>query len=403
MKNIVIIVFFLFYVGIVYCDDGQVYIYPESGNIVLVKNNNIRMIYEKVVYKDEKVSANFIFQNDSDNTEKVIFGFPVYYDIDYSYKDNIFADNYCNEKEDLSVIELKKRKIKVLDQIKEYFNFKTNINGKEIVREIYGVDEKKYGYNFVFTTEYTFMPNEKLVINDSYNQKISWSSSPIENIKTLNYVIKSGATWKNGIENGEFEFYFSKKQKEDDNKDVYGINRYFQEIDEGGYFSLVKNSVYSNIPIQKIEENKEYVILKYHLQNSFPNEDIKITIKNKNSDYDKLFGNIQGIGSESFYINNKDFFEEMQFIESFKSFIVALAELKLSEKEYKKDGEYYEYYGNTKIRFIINGMSALDGYKFKNEPWKSFYERFNWYKNNNNKLTNDERKMLDKIIKIEKE
>ncbi len=93
MKNIVIIVFFLFYVGIVYCDDGQVYIYPESGNIVLVKNNNIRMIYEKVVYKDEKVSANFIFQNDSDNTEKVIFGFPVYYDIDYSYKDNIFADN----------------------------------------------------------------------------------------------------------------------------------------------------------------------------------------------------------------------------------------------------------------------------------------------------------------------
>lgn len=48
---------------------------------------------------------------------------------------------------------------------------------------------------------------------------------------------------------------------------------------------------------------------------------------------------------------------------------------------------------------LINGMSALDGYKFKNEPWKSFYERFNWYKNNNNKLTNDERKMLDKIIK----
>lgn len=72
-KNIVIIVF-LFYVGIVYCDDGQVSIYPESGNIVLVKNNNIRMIYEKVVYKDEK-SVNFIFQNDKDNTEKVIFGF----------------------------------------------------------------------------------------------------------------------------------------------------------------------------------------------------------------------------------------------------------------------------------------------------------------------------------------
>lgn len=41
----------------------------------------------------------------------------------------------------------------------------------------------------------------------------------------------------------------------------------------------------------------------------------------------------------------------MQFIESFKSFIVALAELKLSEKEYKKECEYYEYYGNTKIRF----------------------------------------------------
>lgn len=50
--------------------------------------------------------------------------------------------------------------------------------------------------------------------------------------------------------------YFT-KQKEDDNKDVYGINRYFQEIDEGGYFLLVKNSVYSNIPpIQKIEEGK---------------------------------------------------------------------------------------------------------------------------------------------------
>lgn len=56
------------------------------------------------------------------------------------------------------------------------------------------------------------MPNEKLVINDSYNQKISWSSSPIENIKTLNYVIKSELL-KNGIENGEFGALFYKTKR----------------------------------------------------------------------------------------------------------------------------------------------------------------------------------------------
>lgn len=403
MKKLYLIMILIYSIGLtLLADDGSVFIYPSSGNVVPLKNNSIIMSYEKVVYKDEKITAHFIFENTTTDIQKVILGFPVYYNIDTSKIDTIYQDLYCylyaNREEKITPEEIKLKKQKILKEVENYFNFKSIINGKEIQRKIYETNEKEYGYNYVFTTEITFNPNEKIEIVDTYNQKMDIVDSPGNYVKKLKYVITSGSSWKNGIDKGEFEFYFKKKKKEEDENDLFSYIEYIPD-DFEGFPGLIKRSLKANIPFSQIDENDNYIIAKYNFENFKPKKDIEIEISSDGSDYDKLFENVKNINSNKFYKENREFFDEMQDIKNYKSLIYAISKLRVSPDE-----DYNEPYNvKTNLRFLINSIYAIHGHKFQTEFWKTFFQKFKWYNPAKEEKTIGEiNKILNDLIMLEK-
>lgn len=380
------------FVRLGYADDGAYVEYPQSGTVCPVKNNNIKMVSEEVIFKDNKITATFEFLNTTDNQQEVTVGFPVIGQFHVA-GDGSSENEFSEER---SVEDRKKDIIK-------YYDFKSIIDGQEIKRELIELSREypKEGYEYVFVTNIKFHPRQKIIIKDVYNQQTNYGSEVGgRNISELDYVLKTGASWKDKIDHAKIIFYIPASQ-------TYYV---FSPSNLCNKFSRYYFT--SNIPPSKASDK----MCEWDFNDFKPNEDLHCEWGSSpvglGWDFNKLTADIirqDGAISDEY----KVFILEMQNESTFYSYIKALAQAKLYIQSPGKGQTWEDYYikelENINCRFIINSLFALKGYKFSNPGWSEFYKQFRWYKpffseakiKGNSNFNDQEKTMLANLQRVE--
>jgi hypothetical protein len=191
-------------VSIIKADDGG-YSYNNTGgseySVYPVKNIHIKMVKEKVNYdyRTEKFETIFWMLNTSSEKQRVTIGFPFnHYLIDQLTENpglSLNEQNYHNE----------------LKLIEKEFDFKSWINGKRAERKLYFSEGD---YKLAYVKDLIFEPKEEMVIKNTYTQSFSkghFATYPYYTSKTLDYILTTGASWKDSIDEASFEFILPKE------------------------------------------------------------------------------------------------------------------------------------------------------------------------------------------------
>ncbi len=252
MKVTNMVVLLVISVFSVFANSGGYTIDGAGGAVVPVKNNSITMekefIYIDVIpegfnYFRVEYDCIFHFRNKTDPTQEVLIGFPHKYEI-YMEQGEEYGDLY-QESERNPVVK----------------DFKFRVNGKEVKYEVYPAEANPAftdvpAYDYVHTAEVHFSPGEEKIIRNSFsmNKIINCIPDPAmgsdENKSVIDYILRTGASWKGPIGSSEITVTFHDRPE----------NTYYVE---------------SNIKPDEISGNHDWIV--YRFSNFVPDKDIRIT------------------------------------------------------------------------------------------------------------------------------
>lgn len=157
-------------------------VYPVSGKTIIpVQENNIRMANETVWVKDDNVTATFIFTNITDKQVAIKMGFPFKIG-----EDPLSTGTFGGMKTDLKfIVKVNKSDVPV-----------TKMAVSDAYRQKTGEE-----YDYMYTWPITFQPNEKKVVECSYN--IQWEDN-LGLYGGFVYIAKTGALWQSTLDYADF-------------------------------------------------------------------------------------------------------------------------------------------------------------------------------------------------------
>lgn len=351
MLIILLIILLSFFSNITFSDTGGYDYYPKTGTILPITNNNIEMISEIVIYSNSQFNAVFYFSNSTLLSQSVTMGFPMIGNFKHSDPGTAVWGEPIQ-----SDIDLK-------NNILKYYNFKCSINGKPIKVTLTKTQTNSNTlYNYVFIWKTKILPNQLLVITNTYHQTPDFHSAGTRygtgDFFIIQYILETGSSWKNNIQKADFYFYV---------KDFdFGYGFYHNDIFYK--FNIVQPD--NNLKISKL--NEDLHLLEWHFRNFKPNMNIMIKSIRDGFNPNNL-GDIEII--KSYYGN---LILKMQNVSNFNDFIVKSI-IDLTNTNY--NNEYYIIETNY-ISFLKYSLYALNEAYLNNTKYNVFFKMLDWYRPN---------------------
>ena len=349
-------------ITLLFPDTGSIDVNPVTGQVFFEKNNSIMMVWEDVFYDSTRITAVFSMSNTTSLTQKVKLGFPVNSEIDSISEEDMHLANTpgdydMTEKSQLKFIEKQVGLVCTVD----------GVTNKQKLYHYKMVQDQYNNFNYVFFCEVGFKPYESKIINYTYYQ------APMEDFwntgmaTAYRYILKTGATWKNPIKNAHITMIIPYRCELPpfQNKVMH-----YTPHDGITYFDSINYKITPEPDI--ITTNWGKFIIEWNFKNLIPTEDINVVYSCSIGFY--LPDLVTAIDSENLKLFEDDFntIKDFHDKDRFLSFIVTLG---YAVKEHDSIS------GATNLmRFVINGMNALNGYKFKVKFWRDFFTQFKWYK-----------------------
>jgi len=381
--------------------------------VLFVKNKYIEMVWEKVTYDSGCFTTVFMFSNSSAITQDVKIGFPI------NTQWEIMQD-------DLSTRPIEEQVTNKLDFVTNSLAFKSFINGEFFYRKVLLITNTKgetKDYDVVYIGDVKFLPSQSLIVSNSYFQKPNKTimSDGCEYNK-LHYILKTGSTWKKPIKKSEIQIkipyiadpFISNKQAIYSFTQSYKIFplKYFikihpfpKNITVAGDGYLLKWDYKNFIPIQDI-------YIQWGWSEFFSSKGLSIpeiffpADKQLKEDYGWGFCNeiskmVHSENDKEFFLNHKMLVKELQDKERFYDFIIALGFGIINQYEHTKEtGIFWINDSESSMRFVVNGIHAVNGYKFKTKFWQNFFKHFSWYapKNDEYGFSPQEEAFIKKVM-----
>ena len=223
---------------------------------------------------------------------------------------------------------------------------------------------------FVYLFELTFSPGINK-INHSYAFP---ASSNVEFHQIYDYILTTGAKWAGGtIKNLTVQFDLGRNKYFYVN-DVFGKNAVWSVIGAGKVTNLIFNNSENDMTARMVRVFSGK--LQVDVKNFQPESNIGFGIINENS-----------------FVNIRTDFEEMQNQKG------------LGWGELDPDEDYTK----GELRLLRNAIYAQYGYPFKSKDLQDYFSQFDWYIPDPNLtmeqilLTEEEKKLIDEIVKRENE
>lgn len=394
IKRLLIVVFvlLLFLGNNSLADDGYFHEAPQSGALIPVNNNYIQMVSEEVIYSNKQFTTIFVFVNTSSEEQNVTLGFPVIGDFEGEGVGEYEAEAEQEYYESLP--ENKKKEFK-MKKIKEYYRFRSFINGTEVNRELVEVaqEKEKGGYDYIYLTKLRFGPKQRIIVTNVYYQEpIRSATAGYSGNSTIKYILTTGALWKSNIEKANITFYIDKSVP---NKVYSYMPKDYAGETEEYEGAFIKDYVKSAPNYTKVEEYENYYLYTWSLQNIEPQQDIEFSwgFTREELDLKMLSDIIKRINQKQVgiaYEKYKDFFIEMQRKMTYSDYIRAVSECKINKGIKRLD---------IPAQFLINSIYALNGYQFKSQEWTDYFSRFKWYDPNTNEpnLSKAEKRLIQEL------
>ena len=337
----------------------------------------IKMVSEKVTFKNNKIETIFVFKNLKNKPQKISIGFPI--------------DGPRNSK------------ILNNEAVQKQFNFQTTIDGKKEKRNIKRIQNKKGKHRYVFFTKILFKPGQTIEVKNTYTQEPESASSTIVfYYNEISYIASTGSSWAGVIDHGEFIFHIP-IEKDINTRIIY---------EPGVVGSRLLNFIITN---QKkaivLNVSKKSSIVRLVYKKYKPDFDLKIhwgTVWNPvevfGFMYFDFFTNINDyLGNISDQTKSKFFYQMVDTLKDRKDdyFHSILTLIKI--KYFLKDSKAKHIYKELPIEFLENSLLALHGYSFTDKNYQTFFSRFNWYKPGTNKLSKEELSIKYPFYKLLKE
>lgn len=399
----------IFIVTVTIADDTSVRFDWRTGAVFPLNNENIKMVKETVNYdyRTSEFHTVFWMKNMTDHNQNITIGFPIDPD-PYKYPDDyMYGTGFVfNE-------------FQFMKEIEKDFNFRTWINENEIERKLMKVEPSKTsGFKYAFVANLKFEPNEELIIENKYIQRLGLHTNTIGLHEAfLSYTLTTGANWKDSIDHAYFEFILPKKynQREVDRSEFRGS--YTQgRISYMKYFQKPLNDPEPT----KIEIKDSLCILTWEYKNLEPDFNILFKHKTWSERISKWFIDFNTHTlylSEDIINPTKDTSKFNEKIEAFQKYLLSknleifddlavcnkfiryyVQQMIENNAHMKRNDKYHE----VRKRFVKNFIYALNGYNFKNDQWKKLFECFKWYEPINTApvLSDEEKKMISDIKEL---
>lgn len=385
----IVSMFFLLILSVnsLFANDGSYAGFPQSGTVFPIQNNAIKMVSEEVIYKDGVFTTNFVFFNTTKEQQEITIGFPVIGD--FSADGDVTSEEY-------NLAQPKDEEAKKED-IRNYYKFRSIIDGKEIERTLTGLskDYANEGYDYVFVTKVKFLPQQEITITNTYNQSINnGGSTDGTSSNSIDYILKTGVLWTGNIERASIVFYL---------KDADGYDNSYL-FSNNSYNRIFKAYITLSPMSSRIYSENDYLVVKWDFKNFKPTENIAVSWGMEHAQIGSAdLMNSTESGDEELNKRKEKFFDEMQNERIFRSYIIALAKGNLfvpSKEEIEAFGDNRESLGEPRI--LINSLYALKGYKFTKPELLTFYKKFSWYKPiiKNPEFSQEEKDLITQLNKL---
>lgn len=364
--KIIILILIFIPATINYADDSALRYNLDSGTVFMIENNSIIMEEEYVEYKDGEFKAIFHFKNTLNEKVSCKIGFPVYGNA------NRLGLSSFHPVTDLPFEELKPR-------IEEYYNFRSYINGNEITRELIPA-EKDDNYDYYFVSTVDFEPDEAIIITDIFNYTpLKDESSTMDRSYTINYILKSGATWKDRIGKAVIRIYIPEEPD----------FCYFFDPQYAGRFR--KFQIISDPHPSTILYDDGQTVYEWEFFDLEPDFDIKLAYEYSDRGMYSQgidFFAISSSGIEAI-LNDYMIDKNYESKSTDPAFFTTLNDKVFFRNHYLPaiydyiTLENYSFLNDEKrllyIRFAINSIYAVNNYKFSTEPMQKLFNNFTWY------------------------
>lgn len=382
-KLIIFIIVFSF--SYLYTDDGSFMRFenPQGGTLVISNNSSITMASEIITYSNNYFSTVFKFINTSSVKQDVIIGFPIYGTFRGSGGPTEMDEVMYSETNQAKRLEAQYR------IVKNYVNFQSFINEKEVERQIqYNFNGDTNEYSYIFYTTVNFDSLQKIIISNQYRQLPDYESYrwAVETNK-LKYILKTGSSWKGPIGSVDIKITIN-------NNAYYKINE--------GYGLRLDEIFYGSLPPAEITKDENNITFKWFYKDLIPTNDIEVFWGSKRIwgfDYGNPSGNCTNFNTNILimlpqFVKNpedetlknqlKDYFVLFNNKKYFYSFIFSI--LPFADLRYLKYPPYnINLTRNTSTlllnhEMIYNSVKAIQGYKISNE-WTNLFNNLQWYTN----------------------
>ncbi|OHD56916.1 MAG: hypothetical protein A2Y33_08105 [Spirochaetes bacterium GWF1_51_8] len=395
MKRVIVTLILTGLVAVLRGNDGYVEYHPVTGRVFFSKSMVIDMVWEEVKFEDDQFITVFCFSNTTTNVQKVKLGFPI-----TSYAGHEWGELYPEGGKEFEKVAYK--------MVQDELEFKSSINGKELERKLYLIEEKTKekpdlkGSDFLFLAEIVFNSFESIIISNEYIQKpIHSENNSGEITDEINYILKSGTTWKDPIKESKIQIKIPKPI----NPNYPDLQNYYKFNGLGGE---VKSYILEISPQPKlIEDSKSNFILVWDYKDFQPEQNIKVVwgfVINKNlPKIQEIFEGIKNAISkeDNGYLNYLSYYFKFESKSKFCSFIYSFGDYIFDIG----DNSYFNYNYSGAIRFIINGINAIYGYKFKKDFWADYYSKFEWYnpQTESPDFSKKDQDFINSLLKIDKQ
>ena len=372
-------------------NDSSFSVTPQSGNVVPLENKAIQMYSEEITFINNQFVTIFVFKNNTNREQQVTMGFPVVGE----FKEN--GDAEYDEQQLLAKLTPTERRAYQLQKIRDYYQFKSFVNGNEVPRTLSELSGS--AYRFAFLTPLKFAPNESLIVTNIYHQEPN-SSSNVTGIDNneLQYIFKSGALWQGKIARANFHFYLDNNYHRFDKVYEYIPSEYLPNKDYRGQFN--RFYIEAQPQMTQLSDDGRYFSCQWRFTEIEPNTEITVKwgIKIVTPD-------LKTLAALNVAINQKNltgldqrynaFFTEMQDRHTYNDYTIALATCK-TQGNFKPGVK-------LSARFLINSIYALKGYRFTSPEWSGFYQLFKWYQPQTDKpiFTEQENGLIKGLLKLE--
>lgn len=403
-KTFGLILFILISFHNIFADDARGFVDPILGGFRIQNSDSIEMTEEVVEIWESHVKVTFWFTNLEDKEQNVTIGFPVE-DFKYRYYNEIYGYECLPLQDDKDT----------RNKIIEYYNFKSTCNGESLNRKLVAsahVKDDVYDndlYDFWFTTELNFKPNETLVVVDEYDCGRNFGYDSIMwNWNYYGYILTTGSTWANSIKKATIIFHTKEENitwdniavvKKHDPNESYSVNSYLSYTsNEQKYtwnmddMSYIWNTC-TYMP-SKIEKYKDETIVTWILEDIEPKDDWVLGCYKANRfgpfwsfNYVKFLGEdlmkipeyAELCGFKSWLLPDGPWEDcyEVSSTETYESF---QNDIKTMYKAGFTDSQKKTKVAEVIAQFIINAIYAGHGYEFNNQKWTDVFNNYDWYR-----------------------